>query len=131
MITTITLLPYFYIATQVIDAIYFNQTLKNQCATLQIVYVPISRFCSSAELFYIWKICKNLSTHTIFHAYLKTENQSVTPFMQNKFSNYLTIQLTFHNLQLCQKITMSLYFATADFSWLKSFKDIMLAYLNL
>lgn len=49
MITTITPLPYFYIATPVIDVIYFNQTLKNEQATLQIVYVPISHFCTSAD----------------------------------------------------------------------------------
>lgn len=30
MITTITPLPYFYIAMPVIDVIYFNQTFKNQ-----------------------------------------------------------------------------------------------------
>lgn len=30
IITSITPLPYFYIATPVTDVIYFNQTLKNQ-----------------------------------------------------------------------------------------------------
>lgn len=48
MITTIIPFPYFYIAIPVTDVIYFNQTFKNQWATLWIVYFPISHFCGSA-----------------------------------------------------------------------------------
>lgn len=52
----------------------------------------------SLELSYICKIGKNIPTHTILYIYLKIENKSITPLMQNEFSNSLTVQLSFHKL---------------------------------
>lgn len=92
MITTITPLPYFYTATPVIDVIYFNQTLKNEQATLQIVYVPISHFCTSADqsgvIFYLqnWqKISLSYYTSHIpgdWKQYLETEKITNTFYVK-------------------------------------------------